>query len=53
MNINDLNLLQKAEFLNIDLIEKRKIKHFNGCYKNIDGLIYVIENNDDIIWKRF
>ena len=54
MNINDLNLLQnKAEFLNIDLIRKKENSNISmDVIKNIDGLIYVIENNDDIIWEK-
>ena len=54
MNINDLNLLQnKVEFLNIDLIRNKENSNISmDAIKNIDGLIYVIENNDNIIWEK-
>jgi 4-hydroxyphenylpyruvate dioxygenase len=54
ININDLNFLFKqAEFLDIELIKKQENLNISmDAIRNIDGLIYVIDNNDDKIWEK-
>ena len=54
ININDLNFLfKKAEFLDIELIKKQENLNISmDAIRNIDGLIYVIDNNDDKIWEK-
>ena len=54
ININNLNFLFKqAEFLDIELIKKQENLNISmDAIRNIDGLIYVIDNNDDKIWEK-
>ena len=54
ININDLSFLFKhADFLNIDLIKKQENLNISmDAIKNIDGLVYVIDNNDYRIWEK-
>jgi len=54
ININDLNFLFKqAEFLDIELIKRQENLNISmDAIRNIDGLIYVIDNNDDKIWEK-
>ena len=54
VNINSLDLLFKqAELLDISLIKKQENLNLSmDAINHIDGLIYVIESNDNNIWEK-
>ena len=54
ININSLDLLFKqAELLDISLIKKQENLNLSmDAINHIDGLIYVIESNDNNIWEK-
>ena len=54
ININSLDLLFKqAELLDISLIKKQENLDLSmDAINHIDGLIYVIESNDNNIWEK-